>query len=64
MGAGGVNATPEQIEGAALTFLPSTRIFQLAEMKMRQEAGMMMAGGGMAGGMGAGGMAGMMYGTG
>merc|ERR1719174_582255 len=28
MVAGGVNATPEQIEGAALTFLPSTRIFQ------------------------------------
>lgn len=48
MGMPGVpNATPEQIEGAALTFLPSTRLFQIAELKMRQEAGMMGGAGGM-----------------
>jgi cold shock CspA family protein len=58
--------TMEQIEAQALSFLPSQRIFQIAEMKMRQESSMMagmadmsgMAGMGMAG-MAMGGMGGM-----
>lgn len=60
--------TMEQVEAQALSFLPSARLFQLAEMRMRQESTMMagmpdmtgMAGmAGMAGMPGMGGMPGM-----
>ena len=33
--------TMEQVEAQALSFLPSARLFQLAEMRMRQESTMM-----------------------
>jgi cold shock CspA family protein len=55
--------TMEQIEAQALSFLPSARLFQLAEARMRQESGMMAGMGDMSGmaamGMGMGGMPGM-----
>jgi cold shock CspA family protein len=36
-GMGGLPTTVEQLEAQALSFLPSARLFQLAEMKMRME---------------------------